>query len=179
MFWQIYYSTDFSDVNVLDLGCGYGDLLLMSALNGAKSITGVDRDPDMVRITEKKLARSVASGIEIYMHVLDVRSRSALALLGYYDIAFCTSVLPYLKNRDMILGFMATRVKVSFIEMQYHGDGPGPEDIKNDMQMSTYLQRFWPSTKMIGKSFTGRTPPYRSIWRCMVEDEDELWQCER
>jgi SAM-dependent methyltransferase len=174
MFTAIRQHVEFTGADVLDLGCGYGDLAAFSVANGARHVTIVDKDPKMVLMAEQKILKRVADGVTWETLVLDLDDRSQLASLQYYHVAFCTSVLPYLKNRDMLLSFLAARVRTSVIEMQYHGDGPGPEEIKSDDDMFAWLTKYWEDVTKIGQSFTGRVPAYRSIWKC--ERGYEGWQ---
>lgn len=174
MFSAIRQNIDLLGADVLDLGCGYGDLVTFSLINGARVVTFVDKDPAMVIMTEEKIVTRVLGEVTWESLVLDIDDRSELATLGYYHVAYCTSVLPYLRNRDMVLSFLATRAQTSVIEMQYFGDGPGPKEIKDDTDMAGWLGTFWESVVKIGQSFTGRKPAYRSIWKC--ERGYEGWQ---
>lgn len=152
--------------DVLDLGCGYGDLAIFSLVSGARHVTFVDKSPDMTSMTEAKIIARAPSGTTWESLVLDIDDRSQLAALKYYHVAYCTSVLPYLANKDMVLSFLAARTQTSIIEMQYYGDGPGPPEIKNDEDMLAWLSRFWVCVEKIGQTYTGRSPEHRSIWKC-------------
>ena len=174
MFNAIRDNVDLVGAEVLDLGCGYGDLAVFSLANGASQVTIVDKNPEMVLMSEAKIIRKAPKGIRWESLVLDIDDRSELAVLKYYNVAYCTSVLPYLENKDMVLSFLAARSEVSVIEMQYYGDGPGPANIKNDDDMSVWLRQFWASVEKIGQSYTGRTPAYRSIWKC--DTGRDIWQ---
>jgi SAM-dependent methyltransferase len=160
---------NFRGASVLDLGCGYGDLLLGSAFAGAVDITGVDQNLYCLDIARRKIAKLMPTGVRFRFLFMDIDIRSVLGnSLSWYDIAFCTSVLPYLENREMVLSFLSARSSTTFVEMQYYGDGPGPADIKNDNDMRDMLCKHWSEVEKIGETRTGRTPPTRSIWKCSV-----------
>ncbi len=160
----------FVGTSVLDLGCGYGDLLLASVRVGATRVIGLDGDGRVLNIASEKLARYASDNVEWAFNKMDIDDRKELSTLQYYDIAFCTSVLPYLKNRDMLLSFLNCRSTISFVEMQYYGDGPGPKDIKTDGDMRRLLLKHFGDVKKIGQTYTGRTPPHRSIWKCSTTE---------
>ena len=76
-------SYDFSGRSVLDLGCGYGNLLMSCVAHGAAKVTGVDNNPDMLTITRDRLDRGAPSGVEVYTYALDLNSRSDLSWLRH------------------------------------------------------------------------------------------------
>ena len=174
MFEAIRKNVNLVSADILDLGCGYGDLGTYSATHGARHVTFVDKDESVILISRAKIIQKAPKGLTWQALVLDIDDRHQLASLGYYHVAYCTSVLPYLKNRDMVLGFMASRAETSVIEMQYYGDGPGPESIRDDDDMGMWLENFWASVEAIGKSYTGRTPAFRTLWKCTNGGEE--WQ---
>lgn len=152
--------------DVLDLGCGYGDLATLSLSAGARHATIVDKSPEMILVAQEKIIQNAPNDITWESLVLDLDDRSQLAALKHYHVGYCTSVLSYLQNRDMVLSFLAARVETAIIEMQYYGDGPGPVKIKNNADMLAWLLSFWANVEKIGYTYTGRTPAHRSIWKC-------------
>ncbi|GAH13988.1 unnamed protein product, partial [marine sediment metagenome] len=156
MFQAIRKNINLVGADVLDLGCGYGDLVVFSLSNGARHATIVDKDVKAVLTAEQKIAQRAPEGITWESLLLDIDDRSQLAALKYYHVAFCTSVLPYLTNKDMVLSFLAARAETSVIEMQYYGDGPGPASIRDDTGMKSWLMTYWESVEKIGHSYTGR-----------------------
>ena len=97
--------------DVLDLGCGYGDLAVFSLISGARHVTIVDSNPEMVLMAQEKIVRNAPDAITWETLVLDIDDRSQLDALKYYHFGYCTSVLPYLQNRAMLLSFLAFRRK--------------------------------------------------------------------
>ena len=167
---------NFNGASILDLGCGYGDLLLMATHHGATRVVGVDTNKENLGICHQKMLKYAPAGTEWELLPFDMDNRSDLANLGYYDIAFCTSVLPYLDNMSMALSFMATRARSSFVEMQYHGDGPGLSSVQSDDDMEKLLRKHWTKVRKIGETFTGRQPhSHRSIWQCTIKDSIWPW----
>jgi SAM-dependent methyltransferase len=162
--------------DVLDLGCGYGDLAVFSLINGARHVTIVDKNVDMVLAAQEKIIQNAPDSVTWESLVVDIDDRSQLSALKYYHVGYCTSVLPYLQNRAMLLSFLAFRVETAIIEMQYYGDGPGPVGIQNDDDMLVWLLGFWADVEKIGQTYTGRSPAHRSIWKCSGGDGVSGWQ---
>jgi SAM-dependent methyltransferase len=175
MFEIIEKSAKFFGADVLDVGCGYGDLLMAAGQTGARSITGVDFDRRSLSMCYTKVLKYAPEELEWVFHYMDISDRNDLGMLGAYDIAFCTSVLPYLDSSDraMLLSFLATRAHVTFVEMQYFGDGPGPIGIVDDTDMLGMLVKHWVHVEKIGRTYTGRVPAHRSIWKCWSVNEWE------
>lgn len=165
--WEIISEHEnFLGATVLDLGCGYGDLLLGACHAGASRVIGVDENADTINIARAKIIKYSPPGVRFDFYLRDINNRSHIAPLPRPDIALCTSVLPYIENREMLLSYLSTRATTTFVEMQYFGDGPGPSDIKNDDDMEVWLKNHWYIVDKIGETYTGRTPAYRSIWSC-------------
>lgn len=160
MFALIEKSIVIHGASIIDLGCGYGDIMLYAIHAGAHHVYGVDLD--ISRAFDKM------EGIDPCRWTLDEGDISTGKLpTCKFDIAICTSVLPYIENRDAVLDYMAKHATTSFIEMQYYGDGPGPEDIQGASDMRAWLSKHFNSIRLIGCTATGRSPiPYRDIWRC-------------
>jgi len=148
----------FSGKVVVDIGCGYGDLLLKSAEHGASKCIAIDKDTSV--------ARSKLYGANVYEVEMDIDRYPLTPFLNESDIAFCTSVLPYLKNYDRILGEMAGSGVICFIECQYAGDGPGFDQIKDDADMKEFLLRYFKSADIIGRTEVKDGKYQRTIWRC-------------
>lgn len=140
---------------VVDYGCGYGELS-EHAVHAGAAVRAIDKvwHPQMKERAHENL-------IFIQIDIDEMRA--------YVDgdIAFCFSVLPYLKDPNVLLMGMAHKYERSYIECQYAGDGPGFDNIHNDFEMSAWLSKFGFATIMnIGKTYIPGRDMHRTIWRC-------------
>jgi len=162
---------NFSGAQVFDLGCGYGDLMLLSLKAGATHAFGIDIDEQNIYICQRKLSRYAPKNCGWNFLTINVdlpANLSRLSSIGYStDIAYCTSVLPYIHKRGDVLQFLSDTADDVFIEMQYFGDGPGIPEIKNDEDMFHFLAQYFGVVHNIGQTYTGRSPiAYRTLWSC-------------
>lgn len=166
MWEQISEHVVFRNKSVIDLGCGYGDLLVYAWQGGgAFSITGVDHDKDNLSICLEKFECFLDNPrYSLIKEDLDFWSPPSGE---EFDIAICTSVLPYLMNPHWLLKWMSSNVDISIIECQYEGDGPGM--ISGDKHMHAWLSRYWGSVKEIGYTVVGYRNAKRTIWLCKNE----------
>lgn len=131
---------------VIDLGCGYGDIMTFMAIAGA--------------ITE---------GVDVHAHLPNVAELDICEFVkisgAHYDIGVCFSVIPYLGHciADVLL-WMRDYCDVSLIEIQYEGDGPGV--VRDDVAMREVLLKLWPTAWPIGKTLVDGRNTYRTIWMC-------------
>ena len=161
--WAIIQSAvAFEGKTVLDLGCGYGDLLLLAGAAGA-DICGVEQDFDALEALALQLGEFNAilfnSSIEDFC-----RSRSRAAT---WDVIICFSVLPYLRDPIQTLRWIESHSNIALIECQYDGDGPGPNFLKTDADMQDWLT-FCGLTKStaIGQTLVEGRDRWRTIWLC-------------
>jgi SAM-dependent methyltransferase len=142
----------------VDLGCGYGDLLFFAATAGAWHRLGIDKEKRDV-FTHGGIT-VIEADLEEWISSDDQRAREK------YDIALCFSVLLYLEKPGKILRWMSEHVKMSFIECQYLGDGPGVYWLENDDDMREWLSGYWLSVKPIGHTLVKDRNTKRTIWMC-------------
>jgi len=155
--WQsISWNVSFKNKSVLDLGCGYGDMLLAVVEAGASKVTGVDNNEDVLRITKERIE---GSKIKLMHSNID-----KIVVPHPYDIIVCFSVLPYLDDQNKTLDWISDHCDTSLIEVQYEGDGPGT--IKNDDEMKNLLEQYFKQIKSIGKTLVDYRQKYRTIWMC-------------
>jgi SAM-dependent methyltransferase len=169
MWFYIFGHVEFEDKQVLDLGCGYGDLLSLSLDAGALYVMGVDMDFAMASYAEAKLYENGYTTDDYSIVVDDIDRIVEYDDTKYmgYDIIICTSVLPYLKNPDASLKWMRENSEIAIIECQYADDGPGPEGIRNDKEMSSVLgDAGWKNVNKIGTTDVVIRPSARTIWKC-------------
>jgi SAM-dependent methyltransferase len=154
---------DFADKTVIDLGCGYGDLLFRIADAGAEIVIGVENDFSIYQKLQKR-SRGWPEIVVSPAHIYDV-----LPDVSGYDVAICFSVLPYLERWYYVLRWMRRFSKVALIEVQYQGDGPGrtwPARIRDDYQMRILLELLWDDVSPIGKTHVEGRGVDRTIWLC-------------
>jgi hypothetical protein len=158
--WEIISShIDFKDKSVIDLGCGWCDLLNFANKADALACVGVDKEKHFYAVKGVKFIQAdLEKWIDFQNHVYSGAT---------YDIALCFSVLPYLENMYSVLEWMYEHADVSFIECQYKDDGPGPDWLKDDNDMLAVL-RFhdWDSIKPIGHTLVKGRNKKRTIWMC-------------
>jgi hypothetical protein len=146
---------DFENKSVIDLGCGWGDLLRFADCNGARVCIGVDKKKHNTKTW------FINADLEEW-----INSDSERAARTVYDVALCFSVLPYLIDWSAIFQWMSKHATVSFIECQYADDGPGKSWLKDDSHMRVLLRPFWNDIKPIGHTIVKDRNAKRTIWMC-------------
>ena len=156
---------DFRNKSVIDLGHGGGDFIYRAHVAGALKITGIDLASG---------TKSVEVNVQHTKH--GVRSVGTIATINddlnlmksewKADIAFCFSVLPYLDDPQNFVNWMSKQFKLSVIECQYKGDGPGFYFIKDTGDMKYWLKNSFDSVTLIGNSYVVSKDTYRDIWMC-------------
>jgi len=154
---------DFTGKSVVDLGCGYGDFLWRAYVAGASRVLGIDRDPDVVKAVRFRLESHGYAIAPVHAVIGNLDAYQGLVANG--DIAFCFSVLPYLKKPDRLLQFMSSNFQTSLVECQYWGDGPGLSNVKNDVEMRDWLENYWTSVENIGNTLVRDRGAVRTIWK--------------
>lgn len=157
---------DVAGRTVVDLGCGYGDLLLRTAVAGAREVLGVEGDPRIAMITHERI-RQAGYGDRVLVTEEDLDAWAA-GFPARWDVGFCCSVLPYLREPRGFLRAMAAACTVGVVECQYAGDGPGPDFLRSDDDMRALLAAAgWTTIRAIGKTHvTAGRDCWRTIWRC-------------
>lgn len=170
--WQIISShIDFDNKTVLDLGCGYGDILALCQQSGA-NVLGIEQDKEICKYLKNNWILVINCDLEKWIQKVSAKlDTSVLEWLEepviHFDIVICFSVLPYLNNPDAVLRWIADHSDIALIECQYAGDGPGFSGIKNDNDMQKWLFEVgWQSAEAIGKTLVDYRNKYRTIWCC-------------
>lgn len=154
---------DFDNKTLLDVGCGECDLLAFASAAGALA-TGIE-------IKSSVNQRLYELGLdEVQVIIGDVEDALPAFVEHdlYFDVIFCTSVLPYLYDPDLALWAMSELADVTIIECQYLDDGPPGHSlgILNDDDMADWLDNYWMDVKKIGETVVDIRPAKRSIWMC-------------
>ena len=159
-------NVDFSGKRVVDLGCGYGDFSFYAWMKGAKAVLSIDNDPSFFfhLFLSRKRYFPKASIAFVNSDIEDLWGSLELIVI---DIAMCFSVLPYLKRPEAFLKNVHEYCEVLLLEVQYYGDGPGPEWLKTDDDMKNLLARVgWNEYRIIGGTTVEERNTYRPIWLC-------------
>ena len=159
MWKQITRRVDIRNKNILDVGCGYGDFLLLAYHAGAKTVMGWDNDADMVEIASSKTKNLPRAMVNHY----DIEAWKPK--LNQFDVILCLSVLPYVNFHETLMKIRIAG-KIAVIECQYYGDGPGPEFLKSDADMDAALQDVGFDGKAIGFTQVKEDRFMRTIWMC-------------
>ena len=155
----------FDGKTVLDLGCGYGDIVQRCHAAGARYVHGVDKDERM-HVLEKK--RQVINHLDYSQVDLD----KDFTWLEYHpdkkwDITICFSVLPYLSDPTSTLHWIHQHSTQALIECQLAGDGPGFSLLKGPQDMRRWLDSIgWKQVERIGETTVEDRGCKRGIWLC-------------
>lgn len=166
MFDHISRHVDFWGKSVIDLGCGYGDILLYAAGEGATHITGVDVDSEMISMCVQKFAKQVIHNPQYSFVRANLNWIDEIYLNDYFDVAICTSVIPYLDTDsiDRVINWMVDHSDVSIVEAQYVGDGPGI--FEDGARLKRFLEQYFSNVEHIGYTKVENRNAQRDIWLC-------------
>lgn len=154
----------FYNETVTDFGCGYGDMCLSLLENGAQYVAAIDADMKM--LIETRDRTTAFDNIHFFnVNIDDIASGKFL--INPTDVAFCFSVIPYLRDPMSLLAYLSKNFRKVFLEVQYYGDGPGPPWWTNDCDFKDTLVKvnFWNVTKIGSTTVEGRNTE-RTIWMC-------------
>jgi len=149
-----------SGSRVIDYGVGFGDILAAARASGAVCFAMDKQLKDFQAGCDRRSE-------QISDYVVGIMNFDEYAPRVGYDVAFCCSVLPYLTDPDLMLAVMADYSKMSFIECQYYGDGPGK--VVDDHAMKAWLEKYWTHVLKIGSTFVDGRDKHRAIWKCFNE----------
>jgi len=150
---------------VLDLGCGYGDMVGAMIDAGALYVTGVEGNAGIGQIAARNVARDVIfySPIE-NRSIEEFTSRFSAA---HWNIIVCFSVLPYIQDQGGLLEWIADHCDTALLEVQLEGDGPGI--VQSNEQLEAILKIYFDSVTPIGETLVPYRNMYRTIWKCTQE----------
>jgi len=161
---------DFEGKRLLDIGCGYGDLIKAAHDVGA-TVYGVDNNKDITRGLTVESPDRLKTG-RFYVVYDDIedwtedylpfrRSKGTEKI----DIVTCFSVLPYLEDPEYTLSLFPLIAPIAILEVQYFGDGPGV--VAGDGPMKTILEKYFNKVEKIGSTRVDFRNKERSIWLCL------------
>ena len=158
---------DFEGKTVLDLGCGYGDIMHRCHNTGARYVLGLDKDMNLSGLLSDK--RQIINYLDYAFCDMD----SGLSQWVYdrsnpgWNIIICFSVLPYLTDPTATLHWIRQHSEQALIECQLSGDGPGPDWLKCPQDMRRWLDSIgWQSVERIGETTVKDRGTKRGIWLC-------------
>jgi 2-polyprenyl-3-methyl-5-hydroxy-6-metoxy-1,4-benzoquinol methylase len=167
-------NVDFEDKYVFDIGAGYCDLAIHAAEAGAYKVTAledkrIDYTEALAKTDHYENIRLLNMDAELF---LDKASKAL-----QFDIAICTSVIPYLMRPWEMVKWMSEHARHSIIECQYINDGPPGQTLKieGDARMEAHLRMnpAWDSKancRKIGETLIEIRPGTRSIWLCTNDE---------
>jgi len=154
-------SVRFEYKSVIDLGCGYGDMMWRAWRAGAKRVMGLDGDAGIC----DRVRQSITGG-NFWVVPFDL-NKIDREKMPHSDIAICFSVLPYLIDPNAMLHWIREHSVVALLEVQYAGDGPGFAHIRDDDDMRAWLHDVgWQSVETLGRTHAQIRDAWRTIWRC-------------
>jgi SAM-dependent methyltransferase len=160
---------DFEGKTVLDLGCGYGDLLWRAWAAGCVDSIGIDHNPELVL---ELLEREITLAGNVGFSCISIECAIAGGVLdgsvfGKWDTTICFSVLPYLANPTATLRWIREHSTQALIECQLAGDGPGFDWLESPQDMRRWLDSIgWKSVERIGETVIKDRGAKRGIWLC-------------
>ena len=161
----------------LDLGCFQGDFVALAATEGMVA-TGVDEGgfrsgENSIEIGRKVWADFPFGTINLKNQNINSSPSSSLGPIQWsdWDVVMMFSTWPYIVNHYgieqalNILQWIVANNEVLFFETQLYGDGPGPEQLRNDADVKSMFLRLGASgVKELGAFPVTNRPASRTIW---------------
>ena len=101
--------TPLRDKRVLDVGSGYGGMLISMAEQGA-AVTGIEIDPERTRMGHQRLAEL---GLEVPYLEGDICEKSIVQKLGQFDVVVCQDVLEHVLDPTAVIASLCAMMKPS------------------------------------------------------------------
>lgn len=155
----------FSGKSVIDLGCGYADILAFAATETGSICVGIEQDPNIVAEVRQraKLGTFPSNVIILNKTIAEVIREPAS-----FHIGICCSVLPYLEDPVPVVKWLAENCTESYIEVQYKGDGPG---YMEPQQVRDLFLSYWDVTGVVATTEVAGRDAVRHVWRCFYYDD--------
>lgn len=150
---------DFRGKRVIDLGCGYGEMLWRVWIAGAEKVLGVDEENKLGKLFH-------ADCLSFLCEDINTDKDAVLLIASDYDIALCFSVLPYLDDIPATLKWMSDNFPLCIIEAQYEPE-PYNIGVPSDDQMYVLLrENGFKCATWLGQTHVEDRDTHRSIWAC-------------
>ncbi len=154
----------------LDLGCFQGDFVALAAAEGMVA-WGLDRGGFRSGEDSIEIGRKVWTDFPFGEARLDRADITGPRRWAGFDVVMMFSTWPYIVKDygwDRACGLLRGIIndnEVLFFETQLYGDGPGPEQLRNDADVKSMLLRLGASgVKELGIFPVTNRPASRTIW---------------
>ena len=111
--------TDKKDLNVLDVGCGVGNISLEISKLGCK-VTGIDIDKESIEYAKKRSIKNCT---------FLVSNAHSLIIKEKFDVIICSEVLEHLKHPERLIEFVSKNIKKSGFVFISIPNGYGPSEL--------------------------------------------------
>jgi len=163
--WHIIKKTIPQNIDsIMDLGAGHCDLAIRFMMDKRCIGLLVEKDEQLKKDMTFTMA-NIPGGVD--SHFIGDSIEQVIKEDIKIDIMICCSVLPYLDTslRKRVVEYMVRNSKISYIEIQYEGDGPG--QMKNESIAHNFLIGCgFTTVEVIGETFVETRNKYRQIWKC-------------
>jgi 2-polyprenyl-3-methyl-5-hydroxy-6-metoxy-1,4-benzoquinol methylase len=164
--WRIIsQAIDFRGKNVIDLGCGHGEMLWRANVAGAERVYGIDiniqkiADAYGIKIADSSIGTAVTGTFISSIAQQDLNEvvrRGTPPRAEGIDIVFCFSVLPYLENISGMLQMLSKYFSLYSLP-----------NVTSDTGMAQLLlNNGFKDVQPLGKTYVKSRDLFRTIWRC-------------
>lgn len=121
--------TEISGKDVLDIGCGYGGLLIVMKEAGAKSLTGIEVDSNRFSWAQRRLG---GMGYEAHLMEFDVCREDAVEKLGTFDIILAQDVIEHVSDPSVTIAHIARMLRPDGAVYMQVGNKFSPDQLAGD-----------------------------------------------
>jgi SAM-dependent methyltransferase len=121
--------TEIQGKDVLDVGCGYGGLLIVMKEAGAASLTGIEVDPNRVEWSNKRL-ESLGYPAKVFEY--DVCRPEAPEILGSFDIVLAQDVMEHVPDPSLTIEHLCRMLRPDGAVYVQVGNKLSPDQLTGD-----------------------------------------------
>jgi len=121
--------TSLEGKSVLDIGCGFGGLLIVMKEAGAAHLAGVETDPNRLHWSGVRLR---ALGYEVDLRPLDICAERTVADLGSYDVILAQDVIEHVEDQSIAIRHIAQLLGPRGVVYLQVGNKFSPEQLAGD-----------------------------------------------